>query len=158
MAGVVKERLDDLRFLGGIYQEMENQFGAADYEEPLNAFFADLESAHLDYFLNEHAPDGSSWPPLAASTIARKGHDRILFETGKLEKQMARSGAGIREVTHRGLIFGNDLFYSIFHQEPQSGRLPKREHVGMSDELLQVVVDSVADHTVESLKSSSGGK
>ena len=155
---VVKEQIDDLRFLGGIYQEMENQFEAADYEEPLKDFFEDLQDAHRDYFLNEHGPDGSAWPPLAPSTSARKGHDRILFETGELEKQLTGDGSGIREPTHRGLIFGTDLFYSIFHQEPQEGGLPKREHVGMDDELLQVVVDSVADHTVESLKLKSGGR
>ncbi len=152
MAGVVRERIDDLRFLGGIYQEMENQYGDADYEEPLKDFFEDLQDAHFDYFRNEHGPDGSAWPPLAPSTIARKGHDRILFDSGDLESQLVDDGAGIREVTHRGLIYGTDLFYSIFHQEPQEGGLPRREHVGMDDELLQVVVDSVADHTVESLK------
>jgi hypothetical protein len=45
------------------------------------------------------SPDGQRWPKLAASTVARKGHARILDETGAT-KRAARAkpaaGAGIR--------------------------------------------------------------
>ena len=33
---------------------------------------------------NERAPDGSAWQPLAPATVAAKGHDRRLHDTGHL--------------------------------------------------------------------------
>lgn len=35
-------------------------------------------------FQEERAPDGTPWAPLSPVTIARKGHARILFHTGRL--------------------------------------------------------------------------
>jgi hypothetical protein len=35
-------------------------------------------------FQDERAPDGSRWTPNSPVTIARKGHGRVLFETGRL--------------------------------------------------------------------------
>ncbi len=151
---VAKERIDDLRFLGGIYQEMENQYGDADYTEPLDGFLGELEQAHEDYFSTGSGPSGEAWPALKPSTVAAKGHGIILVDTHDLEQSLGSGGGGdaIRRTTHRGLIFGTGVPYSIFHQEPDAGALPRREHVGMDDELTQIAVDAVADHTVESLK------
>ena len=77
MPPVVTEELDDLRFLGGIYQGIENQFRQIDYEPILRIFGEKLAAEHQEYFERGAGPSGSSWPLLARSTSARKGHDTI---------------------------------------------------------------------------------
>jgi hypothetical protein len=54
-------------------------------------------------------------------------------------------------VTHRGLIFGTSVFYSIFHTQG-GGNLPKREHVGITENSIDNLAVKVADQTIEELK------
>lgn len=51
------------------------------------------------------------WAPLAASTIRRKGHDKLLYDTGHL-----RDSITLGIVTDRTATVGSDAPYSIFHQ------------------------------------------
>lgn len=51
------------------------------------------------------------WAPLAASTIKRKGHDKILYDTGRL-----RDSITLGEVTPASATAGTDATYSIYHQ------------------------------------------
>lgn len=51
------------------------------------------------------------WAPLAPSTIRRKGHDKILYDTGRL-----RDSISIGEVTPSSATVGTDAPYAPYHQ------------------------------------------
>lgn len=147
------EQLDDLKFLGGIFQEIENAFNSTDYRETLEGFLPSLVSSHAGHFSGRRDSNGSIWPPLAAATIAKKGHDVPLVETNRLKESVLnlKHPDHVGEATHRGLLFGSDVEYGIFHQEGTK-RIPQRAFVGLETPLLDEIVDGVADHAVENLK------
>lgn len=148
-----KQQVEGIAALGGIFVEIEQQFQNADYSKTLEPFLKVFEGTHAAGFASQSNPVGSKWKPLAPSTIKRKGHGIILYETGRLKASLTgASGDAVRAVSHRGLLFGTQVEYSIFHQMG-GGRLPQREHVGINDETCQGVVDAIADAVVETLKS-----
>jgi phage gpG-like protein len=153
MADAVRqEEVDAPRFLGGIYVLVEQAYRDADYESLMTAVQTDLQRDHAEYFSEESGPDGSSWPPLATRTIQRKGHDSILFETGALRESLTGDVSGaVRNTTHRGLVFGTSVPYSIFHQQG-AGRLPQRAHVGVTEQRVEAITEQVADALVDKLK------
>jgi phage gpG-like protein len=57
----------------------------------------------------------------------------------------------IHETSHRGLLFGTDVEYSLFNQEGTQ-RIPARPHVGMTEKLVDAIADEVLDFAVEQLK------
>lgn len=148
--------------LDGVQTYMDGisaSFTEADYTDELHDFLRLLEDRHRHYFASRTSPSGDSWPPLAPSTVRRKGHDTILVDTGRLKGSLkGESGDSIREVyreganNQHGLVFGTAVPYSIFHDG--GGRLPKRQHVGMDDDTLHVLVDAVADISLEAMKGS----
>ena len=145
--------IDDIQFLGGIFQEMENGFDEADYTEDLSAFLPVLAEDEQEFFLDEKDSSGAKWAPLAKSTIAAKGHDLILYETGHLEASLvSESGPDhVQNVTHRGLKFGTSDEKAGFHQEGTS-RMPARPPVGITEDTLDKLVDAVADKAVDTLR------
>lgn len=151
---VVREQIDDIRFLGGVYQDIENQYNEIDYSQTLADFLPVLEEQHETFFDNEKGPSGSPWPELSPVTVKRKGHDKILYETGRLKASLTGPGTdSIREISDQGdgLLFGTEVPYSIFHQRG-GPNLPQREHIGTNDQKLNDLLDNIADHTVEQLK------
>jgi phage gpG-like protein len=69
-----------------------------------------------------------------------------------MESLVTIGGDGnISETSHRGMLFGTDVEYAIFHQEGTS-RMPARPPVGLSETTLQTIVDGVADAAVQSMK------
>jgi phage gpG-like protein len=148
-----KQQVEGIASLGGVFVEIEQQFINADYSETLEPFLRVFEGTHAAGFAAEASPSGSKWRPLSPRTIKRKGHGIILYETGRLKASLiGATGDSVRAVSHRGLLFGTEVPYSIFHQDGTS-RLPQREHVGINDETCQSVVDAIADAVVETLKS-----
>jgi len=147
------EMISDPQFLGGIFQEIENAYNAADYEETLSGFLPDLVASHAGHFSERRDSSGSIWPPLAAATIARKGHDVPLVETNRLKESVLSLNHPdhVGGVTHRGLLFGTEVEYGMFHQEGTK-RIPQRAFVGLESPLLEKIVSGVADHVVESMK------
>lgn len=151
---VVKEEIADIGFIGGVLVDIERGFRECDYTESLQNFFPVLESTHAKHFASQSDPAGVPWAPLSPRTIKRKGHSTILFETGRLKASLVgQTGDSIRAISDRGqgALFGTSVPYSIFH-DVGGGNLPQRRHVGMIDETLQLLVDSVANRSVESLK------
>lgn len=144
----------ELQHLGSVFIGIENQFLGIDYQETLQEFIPELQKAELGQFGGESNAVGDAWKALAPSTIKKKGHDQILFETGRLESSLVgKTGDSIQETTHRGLIFGTSVPYSIFH-DVGTERLPIREHVGMDEQTLDKLVNALADATVEGLKAT----
>lgn len=154
MASVIKEEIEDIRFIGGVYADIDRGFRACDYTASMQAFFPVLETKHKERFEAQTDPGGVAWKPLSPRTVREKGHDTILVRTGRLKASLVgRSSDSVREVSERGrgALFGSRVPYSIFHMT--GGRhLPRREHVGMIDDTALILVNSVADESVESLK------
>lgn len=96
---------------------------------------------------------GEAWVPNAESTIKRKGHGIVLFEAGALEESLIGVGneGNIHETSHRGLLFGTDIPYSLFNQEGTS-RIPARPHVGMNPKLIDFVAEEVLESAIEQLR------
>ena len=146
------EQLDDLRFLGGVFAEIEQQFNDADYTQLLAQTILDLETAHADYFAEEKSPAGEAWKPLAPLTVAKKGHDTILFEHGPMpDSLIGTTSDSIREVVseppNHSLSFGTSDEKSPFHQFGTS-RIPIREHVGVNEPFCDQLAEKTADATV----------
>jgi hypothetical protein len=58
--------------------------------------------------------DGS-WPPLAKSTVRRKGNARMLYLTGALERSLTTSESGnVERISGQTMTFGTSLFYGRF--------------------------------------------
>lgn len=146
------EVIDDLQFLGGIFQGVENDFNGLDYEKPLQSYLPSLVKSHGDFFSSRVDPNGSQWPPLAAYTIKKKGHDVPLVETGAMKSSVLEKGADhIEAVSHRGLLFGTKDEKAVYHQFG-TNRIPQRAFIGMQTEQVDEVAGIVADHAVEGLK------
>jgi hypothetical protein len=99
---------------------------ALDLSDGLNAALDLVEDRIGQQFASQGGQSGG-WEPLAASTVARKGHATILEETGVL-KRAATSGAQRRVgPTEASFAVGSDAPYFVFHHSkaPRS-RLPRR--------------------------------
>lgn len=153
MSDVPVEQIDDLRYFGGILQEVENAFSTLDYRETLKGFEESLIEEHAGHFSGRVDSSGSIWPPLAASTIKKKGHDVPLVETGEMKKSVLNSSHPdhVGATSHRGLIFGTEDRKAIFHQFG-TAKIPQRAFIGMNEGLVDEVTDGVANHAVEGLK------
>ncbi len=154
--GVLTEELEDLKFLGGVYAEIENDWRDADYTDFLGGVIEKIEERHRGFFESEISPAFQPWAPLAARTIARKGHSEVLVETGRLRASLVRqTGDSIRDIIKEqffhGLSFGTSVTYSRYHQEG-GGHLPQREHVGVTEPTVDEITEESADAMVEMLK------
>lgn len=150
---VVTEEFDDISQFGAVFLEIEQQFNSLDYTEPLTAFQQITAEGEASAFAGQREPGGASWAPLAASTIARKGHSTILFEKGNLRASLVSVGGpgNIHAVSERGSLFGTEDPKSFFHTFGTS-RMPKRDHVGTNDDDVEKLAGLVAAHVVENLK------
>lgn len=80
-----------------------------------------------------HRIDNHPGPPLAASTIAKKGNTRILRDTDLLYGSFEKGGAGnVTKISPREAEFGSNVFYGVFHQEGRG--VPKRTIIEITRE------------------------
>jgi len=151
---IITEEYDDFRSFGSILQQLENQLNRADYTDPMKTLEQGLAEAHARFFANSVDPNGTLWEPLAASTVAAKGHDTILIDTKALGQSVSdiNNGHHLGGVSSRGLLFGSDVPYGIWHMRGTS-RMPARPWLGVDTETLQDGCYLVADHSVEVLKA-----
>ena len=150
---VVLDSPDDLQ---SVYDDVAADFDETDFTPMLDDWLFRFEDIHSQYFQAEAGPDGDAWPELAEATIARKGHDAILIDSGKLSTSLIGGGVGdaIRDTfdegPNAGLTFGTSVEYAAFHQEGDG--VPKREHVGLSEQVVDVLAEETADFQVAELK------
>jgi phage gpG-like protein len=139
--------------VGSLFADLQTAFQDIDYKPLLETFMPQLAEYEAGMFAGEYDSNLNDWAPLKKSTIDRKGHDRILVETGALRESLVHiGGAGnIHEVFDHGLTFGTDVEYAHFHQDGTS-RMPARPPVGISEETLDKFCDQIANHVVENLK------
>ena len=154
------ETLDDIADLVGVFEDVARSFDDITYEPILVALSPKLQELHKTYFESQTDPAGAKWKPLAPSTIARKGHDRILWETSALEQSLVTvTGDSVRDVIAEGfqewLIWGTSVEYAMYHQEPgPTSRLPQRKHVGVTAEFIEELQLEVTEHTIKELRKN----
>lgn len=56
------------------------------------------------------------WAPLMPETIRRKGHDTILFNTGRLYRSFQGGSDYVEEIGRANLRWGSLVPYALFHQ------------------------------------------
>ncbi|WP_299072873.1 phage virion morphogenesis protein [uncultured Paraglaciecola sp.] len=101
----------------------------------------------------EQAPDGTPWEPLSPITIERKGHSRILENTGILFDNLAK------QITGNELHFGATLKdYANMQQEggitsPNSmipnKTIPARPFIGLSESDEISIVSILKSHLLD---------
>lgn len=121
-----KASAGDIATMGTRAMAMQPAFGVI-RELILKGFAANFDS--------EGGAFGEAWPPLAESTIKRKGNSNVLEETGKLRAALMggtgrRSRAGASRLTVG--IDGRSLYYARFAQGGTEAGEPKRPIVGIS--------------------------
>ena len=154
---VVQEVVDSFEGFKAILADVGASDLKVDYTSPLTDFIPKVQASHESNFDGRHSPEGETWPALAASTIARKGHDIPLVEFMRLKPSILELSHPdhVGGVSHRGFLFGTSVEYAGYHQYG-AGKIPQREFVGMPVALVDELVDVVADHEVESLKLKVG--
>lgn len=137
---------------------VQKSFSDIDHTSTLQEMSKTLENQHAEYFDSQNGPGGASWPRLRPRTVVRKGHDRILIDTGRLRSSLdGNSGDAVREISADGndrqeLLFGTSVPYSALHQFGW-GIVPARPHVGTDESTVSQFVEDVADATVKALQS-----
>lgn len=120
--------------------------------------FAALEGFHDQGFAAERSPAGQPWEPLRPSTVRKKGHDTILWETSRLRRSLTGPGDdAVRAVEgawpELGLVFGTNVPYSRYHSrlDGHAHRLPAREHVGVDGRFIDQATERAADHALKEM-------
>lgn len=150
MADIILTNPADLNL---IITDLQDRLKDADYSDPLGESQQDIAEFEAGMFAGGFDSNLVDWPPLKPSTIKRKGNDRILVETGALMASLVSVGGpgNINAVESRGMLFGTDVEYAIFHQDGTS-RMPARPPVGMAEDTLKKLTDGIADSAVDQLK------
>lgn len=135
-----------------IFHDVEQVVQDADYTTDLETGEQWLAEQHAGQFAGEFDSNLESWSPLKESTVKKKGHDRILVEHGALMASLVSVGGpgNIHGAMPRGMLFGTDVEYAIFHQNG-TGKMSARPPVGLSEETLDKLTNRIADSTVEKL-------
>lgn len=130
-----------------------------DFKPALEEITGVMAEQQEQNFLTESTATRDKWAELSPATVSRKGHDIILFETGRL-KESVRSRLGtsdsIRDIQSGGnggphfVVFGTTVPYGIFHQLGTS-RMPKREFLGLNENNVDRMADVVARHITREL-------
>src|SRR5258708_431112 len=95
-----------------VLDDIAHKFNSMDHSIALKLVSREYELFHQKLFENERSPTGSPWAPLRPRTIKKKGHDVILHQSGRLGAALMQTTSdSIREVTDRGLTFGEDVPY-----------------------------------------------
>lgn len=106
----------------------------ADNPRPALHAVADfLRKVEWTQFATQGVSSSGGWPPLAPSTIAKKGHSRILWETGTLARSLysKNSPFHIESVFVKELVFGTRVKYARYHQLGTS-KMPRRRPVELT--------------------------
>lgn len=102
------------------------------------------------------SPDGTPYRPLSPVTIALKGHDRALYETGAMEASLIGSGDGhIEDVTNDSVTLGTahekrGRPVAAIHQFGE-GRIPARPFVGVNEDMVDDAAELVAGEIIQQI-------
>lgn len=112
-----------------------------EHPQPLFRHVADFWMAEeRKQFSSEGGHASGGWQELSDATIAAKGHDRILFESGELEESLTTQRA-IIEINDDFLLFGSDVDYAGAHQ--RGAGVPQRRPLELTDSARRETVRKV---------------
>ena len=131
-----------------------------DLEPVMREIAGHLQSSVDDAFGSQTAPDGSTWKPLAESTIAdrlRRGYRAgpILERSGDLAGRILADWDDESAVVGSNQTFdkkGNVLATAVHHFGTRDGRIAARPFFDVSDEARSAIIWSLLDHLGESLE------
>lgn len=145
------------RGIGVAVRELTKEINRLPWHEFLGDMFKDLEEIHARYFAAETAPSGEPWRALSPYTIAKKGFDRILHESGALYNSLGQRGQGaIRNVRHRELVFGTSVPYARYHMSGfqntrTNTRVAARPFLGVTGEDVRGLSEKLAEAIIRKL-------
>lgn len=157
------ETLRGLNEVGPYIESVARQFQKLQFKEFGQLELLELADFHAGLFADASDPAGVAWPPLAPSTIKRKGHDTILVETGRLrgslaQKATASGGDAVREVaelaSETDVIFGTLVEYSPYHDVASNNR-PARPHVGVNEQFVDGFCDRLLRFAIDELAATA---
>ena len=117
-----------------------------------------LQTTILQYYQSQRGPGG--WPPLAASTVARKGHSTILLESGRLLASLTtgdsrrRSPDTINEVSRMFMRWGTRVPYAGYHEIGEG--VPKRSFMVPGRQAGDFAARRSAEHVLRLTPGSLG--
>lgn len=156
MADVVIQEQADVQSL---YDSIAADISATPMRSLHEAELAIVDETAAVRFDSGTQPDGSTQPPLAASTIRRKGHSRILQESDRLLRSLTDTTHPdaiveiVDEPGNGGLGRGTAVEYSAAHNRAVGNR-PARPHVGISEGDFDAYANRSMDNAIEQLKLS----
>ncbi|QDV78084.1 phage virion morphogenesis protein [Botrimarina mediterranea] len=152
--------IDDQAELDQFFADLADEFYGTRMRELMESEVAEVEEVERNSFANQTAPNGQAWAPLKPATIKRKGHSRILVETGRLGVSLTQSGHPdavveiVDEPGQGGFSRGTAVEYAGYHQKGTK-RMPARPPVGVDEEYVDGFAERAADHLVENLKAGA---
>lgn len=115
-----------------------------------------LRSGIRSYFRAQRGPDGP-WKALEDVTVAKKGHTRILFETGRLEASLAgRTPDSIVDITLLSIRYGTRLNYAWCH-EARKSNLPRRGFMPYAQQVDEFTMRRATEHILGFPVGTLGG-
>ena len=170
--------IDDISQLPEVFASVEEDFALIDFQPVMEGELDEIARFERSLFDRQVSPDGAPWAANAPSTIAKKGHDRVLRglrgqQPPKLEgvrrhqksarfrlsnsltlKSRQSVEDAIREAVGdskgAALSFGTTVEYSVYHDHG-SDHFPARQHVGVNEKYLDEATERVADYAIEQL-------
>lgn len=152
--------VEDQAELDKVFNDLAAEFNRMPLRDLLEGEVAEVEEETRERFAQQVASTGAAWAPLAPSTIAKKGHSRILVETGRLGVSLTQPGHpdAITEIVDEpgqgGFSRGTGVEYAGFHQAGTK-RMPARPPVGVTESYCDACAERTADYTVEHLKAGA---
>ncbi|MBS0207145.1 MAG: hypothetical protein JSS49_30080 [Planctomycetes bacterium] len=148
-----REEIDGLDSFVTIMSEIGSAHHRMDYADVLTGFLPKVQESHQSNFDGRHSPDGSAWPALSKTTVAKKGHDVPLVEFLRLKPSVLELAHPdhVGGVSSRGFLFGTSVEYGFFNNFG-TAKIPQREFIGLPVPLVDDLAGVVADHEVDGLK------
>lgn len=152
--------IEDQTELDKFFADLAEEFYATPMRELMEGEVAEVEAETRERFAGQIDSNGTAWPPLKPATIKRKGHARILVETGRLGVSLVEDGHPdavieiIDEPGQGGFSRGTGVEYAGFHQTGTK-RMPARPPVGVTEAYCDGFAERAADHLVEHLKAGA---
>lgn len=131
-----------------------------DLEPVMREIAGHLKDSVDEAFGSQTAPDGSTWKPLAESTIIdrlRRGYRAgpILERSGDLAGRILADWDDESAVVASNQTFdkkGDVLAAAVHHFGTRDGRIPARPFFAVSDEARAAIIRSLLDHLGEPLQ------
>lgn len=157
---VIEDQQELEQFLADLVNDFEGMPASRSGREFGEQGVAIAEESMRQGFEAGRAPNGSTWAPNAPATVKRKGHGKVLRDTGRLGVSLVESGHPdavveiVNEPAGCGFARGTSVPYSAPNQKGTK-RIPARPHVGLTEDACDELAELGADLAIEHLKAGA---